>query len=675
MSKIIGIDLGTTNSCVAVMEGTEAVVIPNSEGFRTTPSIVAIKGDERIVGQAAKAQAVTNAENTIFSAKRFIGRAFSEVENDAKRMPYKVVKGRGGEAEIVLNGKEHRPAEISSMVLAKLKADAEAYLGQPVTEAVITVPAYFNDSQRQATKDAGKIAGLDVKRIINEPTAAALAYGIDKNKAKDKKIAVFDLGGGTFDISILELGEGVFEVLSTNGDTQLGGDDFDQKIVSWLLEEYKKAHGGDLSKDKVALQRFRDEGEKAKIALSNVHEVEINLPFIAMDPSGSAKHFVTKLSRAKMEDLIADLIEKTVTPCKKAIEDAKVYFSDLDEVILVGGSTRMPAVHEKVKEIFGKEPHRGINPDEVVALGAAIQGGVLQGNVKDIILLDVTPLSLGLETLGGVATHLIARNTTIPTTKSQVFSTAADNQTSVEIHVVQGERPMAADNKDLGRFILDGLPPAPRGMPQVEVSFDLDANGILNVKATDKATGKAQHITITGSGNMNEAEIEKMRKEAEQYAEEDKKKKEGIETRNMAESLVLQSERTLKDAGDKVSAEVKAPVQEKIDALKKLLENKEASNEEIKKGYDELSEAIQKVGAEMYKNAPQGGAAGGEAGAAPGTEGATRGETSETPGASSGEAAPGSESTSTDDEGVTVKKKVPSEGPDEPVEGEVVDKK
>jgi len=607
MTKILGIDLGTTNCCMAAMEGGEATVIPNAEGGRTTPSMVAIKDGERLVGVAAKRQAMTNAQNTIFSSKRFIGRLFEESKNDVGRMPFKCAKGKNGEVELILDGKQRRPAEIAAMILQKLKADAEKYLGEEIKEAVITVPAYFNDSQRQATKDAGKIAGLEVKRIINEPTAAALAYGIDK-KGGDKKIAVYDLGGGTFDISILEIanveGEKQFEVLSTNGNTQLGGDDFDQAIIDWLVKEFKKDQGVDLSKDKIALQRLKDAAEKAKIELSSQHETEVNIPFITSGSSGP-KHLNIKLSRAKLEDLVADLIQATVDPCRKAMDDAKVYQSDIDEVILVGGMTRMPIVQAKVEEIFGKEAHRGLNPDEVVAMGAAIQGGVLQGDVQDILLLDVIPLSLGLETLGSVSTKLIERNTTIPTSKSQVFSTAAENQTSVEIHVLQGERPMATDNKSLGRFTLDGIPPAPRGVPQVEVTFDIDANGILNVKALDKATNKEQHITINGSSNISEEEIERMKKEAEAHASEDKKKQESIETRNKAESLVLQSEKTLKDAGDKVSDEIKKPVQEKIDTLKKVLENKESKNEDVKTAYDSLSAEIQKVGSQMYQASAQ----------------------------------------------------------------------
>jgi molecular chaperone DnaK len=583
------------------MEGGEATVIPNAEGQRTTPSIVAFKGEERLVGITAKRQAVTNAENTVFSTKRFIGHTYEEVKATAERMPFKVVKGKKGEAEIELNGKQHRPAEISAMILQKIKADAEKYLGHDVTEAVITVPAYFNDSQRQATKDAGKIAGLEVKRIINEPTAAALAYGIDK-KGGDKKIAVYDLGGGTFDVSILDLGDGVFEVLATNGDTQLGGDDFDEVILEWLVEEFKKDQGVDLKDDNMALQRLKEAAEKAKIELSSTHETDINLPFITADASGP-KHFNIKLSRAKLEDLVAKLVEKTADPCRKAMEDSGVFASDIDEVILVGGMTRMPAVQAKVKDIFGKDPHQGINPDEVVALGAAIQGGVLQGDVKGVLLLDVTPLTLGIETLGSVSTPLIERNTTIPSSKSQVFSTAADNQNSVEIHVLQGERSMAGDNKSLGKFILDGIPPAPRGVPQVEVTFDLDANGILNVKATDKGTGKEQHITITGSSGMSDEEVEKMRKEAEIHADEDKKKKEGVDVRNQADVLVAQSERTLKDAGDKVSDDIKAPVEEKIKAVKEVLEKEDATNDEIKAASDALSEEIQKVGAAMYQGA------------------------------------------------------------------------
>jgi len=603
MGRIIGIDLGTTNSCVAYMQGGEAVVIPSTEGTRTTPSIVAIKGEERLVGIPAKRQAVTNPENTIFSAKRFIGENFDEVKNLIKKVPYKVVKGKKGEAEIILNGKEHRPAEIAAMVLQKLKADAEAFLGEEVTEAIITVPAYFNDSQRQATKDAGKIAGLDVKRIINEPTAAALAYGFDKSGA-DKKIAVYDLGGGTFDISILDIadvgGEKQIEVLATNGDTQLGGDDFDNAIVEWILQEFKKDQGVDLSEDTAAIQRIKESAEKAKIELSSSQETEINLPFITADASG-AKHLNLKLTRSKLEELVADILEKSVEPCRKCLKDARIYDSDIDEVILVGGMTRMPLVANKVKEIFGKEPHRGINPDEVVALGAAIQGGVLQGDVKDVLLLDVTPLTLGIETLGGVATPIIERNTTIPTSKSQVFSTAADNQPSVEIHIVQGERPMAADNKSLGRFVLDGIPPAPRGVPQIEVSFDLDANGILNVKAVDKATNKEQKITLTGSSGLTDEEIEKMKEEAEKFAEEDKKKKEHVEIKNNAESLVFQTEKTLKDAGEKVTDDIKKPIEEKVQKLKDLLAAEEFDAESAKQATEELSQEIQKIGAAMYQ--------------------------------------------------------------------------
>lgn len=642
MSKIIGIDLGTTNSCVAVMEGGEAVVIPNSEGARTTPSVVAVKDGERRVGVSAKNQATTNPDNTIYSAKRFIGRKYSEAENDIKRVSFKCVKGKNGEVDIVLDGQQKRPEEISAMVLQKLKADTEAYLGYEVKEAVITVPAYFNDSQRQATKDAGKIAGLDVKRIINEPTAAALAYGIDK-EGGDKKIAVFDLGGGTFDISILELGEGVFHVKSTNGDTQLGGDDFDRVIMDYLIAEFKKEQGIDVSNDKLALQRIKEAAEKAKCELSSVHETTISLPYLTVDNNGP-KNFEKKLTRSKLEDLVAHLIAKTEDPCRQAMKDAKIFESDINEVILVGGQTRMPGVQAKVKEIFGREPHRGSNPDEVVALGAAIQGGILSGdsNVKDVLLVDVTPLTLGIETLGSVATPLIERNTSVPTSKSQVFSTAADNQPSVEVHVLQGERPMASDNKSLGKFTLDGIAPAPRGIPQIEVTFDIDSNGILKVTAKDKGTGKQQHIAITGSSNLSNDEVEKMKQEAEKFADEDKRKKEMIELRNKAESLVFQSEKALKDAGDKVSDAVKVPVQEKIEAMKKVLENKDAESEEISKAYEELSSEIQKIGAELYKTQP-------------------------------GEGSGDSSGTSEDDEGVKVYDKDKKD--EEVVEAEVVDKK
>lgn len=603
MSKIIGIDLGTTNSCMAVMEGGEAKVIPNAEGNRTTPSIVAEKDGERLVGVTAKRQAVTNPTNTIFSAKRFIGHKLSEVKKEAEDMPYAVTEGKGGAAEIKMGDKSYKPAEISARVLQKLKADAEAYLGEPVTEAVITVPAYFNDAQRQATKDAGKIAGFEVKRIINEPTAAALAYGLDK-KDKSSKIAVFDLGGGTFDVSILELGDGVFEVVSTNGDTHLGGDDFDQRIIDWLVAEFKKSDGVDLSKDQMAIQRLKEAAEKAKIELSSAQETEINLPFITADASGP-KHLNLKISRSKLEELVHDLLDRTAEPCKKALKDAKLDAKDIDEVIMVGGMTRMPAVQETAKKIFGKEPHKGVNPDEVVALGAAIQGGVLMGDasVKDLLLLDVTPLTLSIETLGGIATPVIERNTTIPTSKSQTFSTAADNQPSVDVHVVQGEREMASGNKSLGRFILDGIPPAPRGIPQIEVTFDIDANGILNVTAKDKGTGKEQKITIQGASGLSEEEIEKMKKDAEMHAEEDKKKKEQVEVRNKADGLVFQLDKMMRENDDKISDELKKPVNEKMNAVRDLLKDEKADIEAIKKATEELEQEAQKIGTEIYKEA------------------------------------------------------------------------
>ena len=603
MGKIIGIDLGTTNSCMAVMEGGEPTVIQNAEGNRTTPSVVAEKDNERLVGIIAKRQAVTNPTNTIFSAKRFIGHKLDEVEKEIKTMPFETKAGKNDQVEIKMGDKWYKPAEISARVLQKMKADAEAYLGEPVTEAVITVPAYFNDSQRQATKDAGKIAGFDVKRIINEPTAAALAYGLDK-KHKNMKIAVFDLGGGTFDISILDLGDGVFEVISTNGDTHLGGDDFDQRVIEWLVEEFKKADGIDLSKDQMALQRLKEGAEKAKIELSSAQETDINLPFITAD-AGGPKHLNIKLSRSKLEELVHDLLEKTEGPCKKALKDAKVNAKDIDDVIMVGGMTRMPSVLAIAKKIFGKDPHQGVNPDEVVALGAAIQGGVLMGdsNVKDLLLLDVTPLSLSVETLGGIATPVIERNTTIPTSKSQIFSTAADNQPSVDVHVTQGEREMATDNKSLGRFILDGVPPAPRGVPQIEVTFDIDANGILNVTAKDKGTGKEQSITIQGASGMSEEEIEKMKKDAEVHAEDDKKKKDVIETRNKADAMVFQLEKMMRDNDAKIPDDLKKPVNEKINALKELLKDEKADTEAIKKATEELEQESQKIGEHIYKEA------------------------------------------------------------------------
>jgi molecular chaperone DnaK len=600
MGKIIGIDLGTTNSCMAVMEGGEPVVIPNAEGNRTTPSVVAEKDGERLVGVIAKRQAITNPTNTIFSAKRFIGHRLDEVENESKMMPFETKSGKNDQVEIKMGDKWYRPAEISARVLQKMKADAEAYLGQPVTEAVITVPAYFNDSQRQATKDAGKIAGLEVKRIINEPTAAALAYGLDKKK-KDMKVAVFDLGGGTFDISILELGDGVFEVISTNGDTHLGGDDFDQRVINWLVTEFKKSDGIDLSKDQMALQRLKEGAEKAKIELSSAQETDINLPFITADASGP-KHLNLKLSRSKLEELVSDLIERTVAPCKQALKDAKMKPEDIQEVIMVGGMIRMPAVIAQAKKIFEKEPHKGVNPDEVVAVGAAIQGGVLMGDVKDLLLLDVTPLTLSIETLGGVATRIIERNTTIPTSKSQIFSTASDSQPSVDVHVVQGEREMAADNKSLGRFILDGIPPAPRGIPQIEVTFDIDANGILNVTAKDKGTGKSQKIMIKGASGLSEEEIVKMQKDAEMHADEDKKKKEKVEIRNKADGTVFQLEKMMRDNDTKIPDNLKKSVNEKINALKDLLKDEKADMDKIKKATEDLEQEAQKIGTEIYKN-------------------------------------------------------------------------
>src|SRR5215468_9571598 len=615
MSKIIGIDLGTTNSVVAVMEGGEPVVITNPEGSRLTPSVVAFtKAGERLVGQVAKRQAVTNPENTVFSIKRFMGRKYDEVNEEMKMVPYSVVRASNGDVRVVAQGKEYSPPEISAMILQKMKDAAEQYLGEKVTQAVITVPAYFNDSQRQATKDAGQIAGLEVMRIVNEPTAAALAYGLDKKK--DETIAVYDFGGGTFDISILEVGEGVVEVKSTNGDTHLGGDNIDQRIIDWITGEFKKTDGIDLSKDRMALQRLKEAAEKAKMELSTVMETDINLPFITADQSGP-KHLQMKLTRAKFEQLVDDLLQKTVGPTRQALSDAGVDPSKIDEVVLVGGSTRIPKVQQIVKDLFNKEPHKGVNPDEVVAIGAAVQAGVLAGDVKDLLLLDVTPLSLGIETLGGVMTTLIPRNTTIPTRKSEIFSTASDNQTSVEVHVLQGERSMARDNRTLGKFHLVGMPPAPRGVPQIEVTFDIDANGIVNVQAKDLGTGKEQKITITSSSGLAKEDVDRMMREAESHADEDKKRKDEIEVRNRADQAVYGAERMLKDIGDKLSAADKAAIESAIEAAKKAIEGSNAA--EIQRALDQLTAAQHKAAESLYRQqAPGGPGAGGPGAGGPG---------------------------------------------------------
>ncbi|MBD3373942.1 molecular chaperone DnaK [candidate division KSB1 bacterium] len=616
MAKIIGIDLGTTNSCVSVMEGGEPVVIPNAEGARTTPSMVAFsKSGERLVGQVAKRQAITNPEKTVFSIKRFMGRRYGEVSQEIEEVPYKVVKGGGDLAKVKIDDKEYTPQEISAMILQKMRQTAEDYLGEKVTDAVITVPAYFNDGQRQATKEAGEIAGLNVRRIINEPTAASLAYGLDKKS--NEKIAVFDLGGGTFDISILEIGDGVFEVKATNGDTHLGGDDFDQKVIDWMVDEFIKQEGVDLSKDPMALQRLKEAAEKAKMELSTTSQTEINLPFVTATDTGP-KHLNMTLSRSKYEQLCEDLFQRVLDPLKAALNDAGMSTSEIDEVVMVGGSTRMPKIQSIVKEFFGKDPHRGVNPDEVVAIGAAIQGGVLAGDVQDVLLLDVTPLSLGIETLGGVTTKLIEKNTTIPTKKSEVFSTAADNQTSVEIHVAQGEREMARDNRTLGRFHLDGIPPAPRGMPQIEVTFDIDANGILNVSAKDKSTGKEQSIRIEASTGLSKEEVEKMVNDAKQHAAEDKKQRELIDLRNQADQLVYQTEKSLKDYGDKISADDKGKMETAIGRLKEAQKTDNA--EELKSAVEGLNQVWQSVAAQMHQAAGAGAESGPGAGAGAGPE-------------------------------------------------------